>query len=134
MKRGIAVLACILALAACGNGADEAKAAETQAGTDAKTTATQSDANADTKTASAAGDESEFADEMSKRSYALGMDIGSSVSQLPVELDVDALAQGVRDMVNGTETRLSKQEMAVVLQGFMQDIKAAQVDELKQEA
>src|SRR5699024_7510501 len=54
--------------------------------------------------------------------------------QLPVELNVDALTRGVRDVVSGAETHLSKQEMTVVLQGFMQDIKAAQAEKVKQKA
>lgn len=75
-----------------------------------------------------------FASQQAKRSYALGMDIGSSISGLPADLDVDALLQGVRDVLTGAQTRLTRQEMTLTLQQLLQDIKAAQASKARQQA
>ncbi len=122
MKRYIALLACLFALTACGNDSDtEADASANGNGA----------ANGDN--AAEAGDVG-FENEAARRSYALGMDIGNSLKELPVELDVDMLTEGVRDTVSDGETRLSPQELEGVMQSFVQQMQAAQQESAQQAA
>lgn len=75
-----------------------------------------------------------FADNSAKRSYALGMNIARSVAKLPVDFDIDALAQGLRDVLSGTETRLSDRESKVAYQALMRNIQVAQTMNMKEKA
>ena len=45
----------------------------------------------------------EFKTEADKISYALGMNIGESLVQLPVELNPDILAQAIKDLLAGNQ-------------------------------
>ena len=62
------------------------------------------------------------------------MDIGNSLQELPVELNVDMLSQGVRDTIEGNDTRLSQEELDSVMQGFVKDMEAAQQDQAQEQA
>lgn len=75
-----------------------------------------------------------FANEMAKRSYALGMNIGESVKGLPVDVDAKALAQGLRDVLGDATPKLSEQEASITYQALMRDVQTAQVERLKQQA
>src|SRR5699024_5315165 len=68
------------------------------------------------------------------RSYALGMNIGESASNLPVDVDAEALAQGVQDVVSGATPKLTEQEAKVTFQALMRDVRAAQLEKAKQQA
>jgi len=125
MKRYIALLACVFALAACGNQSD----ADNNAGQ--SDTDTNGGSSASTDTGSASG---EFDNKDQKRSYALGMDIGNSLTELPVDIDIDALSEGVRDTVGDGETRLSQKELDSVMQGFVQDMEQAQKQQVSKQA
>lgn len=109
-----------LVLTACGSGAGEAGNTDTAA-----------DDSGAANTADAPGKQSAskdngFANKRAKRSYALGMDIGSSIGGLGMELDVDALLQGVRDTLSGADPRLTQQQMQVTLKNLLADVQAAQ--------
>ena len=62
------------------------------------------------------------------------MDIGNSLQELPVELNVDMLSQGVRDTIEGNDTRLSQEELDSVMQGFVKDMESAQQDQAQEQA
>src|SRR5699024_601907 len=102
----------------------------------------QAEAEATDNAATATQAESESAhdntidldNEQAKRGYALGMDIGNSISSLNADLDVDALVQGVRDTLTGADTQLSTQEMEAVIQDLLADVKAAQQEQTQQAA
>lgn len=128
MKRYIALLACAFALAACGNQSDSGNAASNGEAADSNENAATSNGG---DNASKTGD---FDSPEARRSYALGMDIGNSLKELPVEIQVDSLAEGVRDTVNGGETRLSQEELDGVMQSFVQDMEAAQQQKAEQQA
>jgi len=136
MKRYMALLACLFALSACGNQSDDNASADAQAanGDDSSAMADngQSD-NGDAK-ADAAGDNGDFANDAEKRSYALGMDIGNSLKELPVDINMDSLTQGVRDVVDGGDTKLTQDELDGVMQGFVQDMEAAQKEKAQKQA
>lgn len=61
-----------------------------------------------------------------KRSYALGMDIGNSVKDLPVKLQIDYLTAGIRDVVQGDKTQLTDDQQKAVMQDFVKEVEAAQ--------
>jgi FKBP-type peptidyl-prolyl cis-trans isomerase FklB len=51
-------------------------------------------------------------------SYALGMNLGHSLQQAPVEIDAEAAAKGLKDMLAGGEFLLSQEEYVKTLQDF----------------
>ncbi len=53
--------------------------------------------------------------ENEKTSYALGINMGAQVSQLPLDVDVQALLDGVRDMLEGNDVKLPRQECISLL-------------------
>lgn len=57
-----------------------------------------------------------------KTSYALGIDVGNSFRRLPFKMDVAAFCQGVQDIVEGTQPRLSPEEFQSVMQAFQQQM------------
>lgn len=83
---------------------------------------------------SAAASNVELKTDAQKRSYALGMDIGNSVKDLPVELKVDYLAAGISDTVAGGETQLSEQEQKAVMQSFVKELESAQQEKASEQA
>lgn len=66
-----------------------------------------------------------------KRSYALGMDIGSKLGELPVELDRDYVAAGVSDALAGEDkTRLGEEEFQQVMENFAAELEVAQREQV----
>ncbi|MES1955748.1 FKBP-type peptidyl-prolyl cis-trans isomerase [Salinisphaera hydrothermalis] len=129
MKRTIALFACAFALSACGN---QSSSDNTQSGGDnsqsgAKTSQTENDKG----NGNSSG---QFANEKEKRSYALGMDIGNSLKDLPMDVDLDELTQGVRDVVSGGKTKLSQKQLHTVMQGVVSDMEAAQKKQQQQKS
>ncbi|MBH03067.1 MAG: hypothetical protein CMP08_02920 [Xanthomonadales bacterium] len=120
MKKTFVLCACALALTACGN---EGASNNTSTDTTASNTASNT----------SSGDQ-QFTSKSAKRSYALGMDIGNSLKDLPMNLDLDQLTQGVRDVVGQGPTRISQDELQTVMQGVVSDMQAAQQKEQNKEA
>ncbi len=58
-------------------------------------------------------------------SYALGMDIGTSLGRTGMEIDTDQLHQGILDAINGSEKFSAEQKMALI-QSFQQQAQAKQ--------
>ena len=52
-----------------------------------------------------------------RASYGIGADLGRNISATP-GIDLDALFAGVRDVVDGNELRMSREEIAEALQSF----------------
>ncbi|MGN8159563.1 FKBP-type peptidyl-prolyl cis-trans isomerase [Salinisphaera sp. RV14] len=129
MKRTIALFACAFALTACGN---QSSSDNTQSGGD-NSQSGSSTSQADNAKAKA-GASGQFANKKEKRSYALGMDIGNSLKDLPMDVDLDQLTQGVRDVVSGGKTKLSQKQLHTVMQGVVSDMEAAQKKQQKQKA
>lgn len=127
MKRTIALFACAFALTACGN---QSSSDNTQSGGDNS----QSGSSA-SQTDNGNGSSSEqFANKKEKRSYALGMDIGNSLKDLPMDVDLDQLTQGVRDVVSGGKTKLSQKQLHTVMQGVVSDMESAQKKKQQQKS
>jgi FKBP-type peptidyl-prolyl cis-trans isomerase len=82
----------------------------------------------------------EAADELSldtdaqKHHYALGMDIGNSLKQqLPVDVQTDYVAAGLRDALAG-EARLSQEEFQTAMQDFVSELEGAEREKATAEA
>jgi len=58
--------------------------------------------------------------EKAKFSYAIGMDVGTSLSQMDAEIDTDAFIEAFRATVAKGETRLKAEEAAQIKQAFFQ--------------
>lgn len=128
MKRTIVLFACVLALTACGNQSDpdsnQSKGDNGQSGSQTSQTQKKDDQ-----------DKSEqFANQDEKRSYALGMDIGNSLKGMPMDVDLDQLTQGVRDVVGGQETKLTQKQLQKVMQDVVSDMEDAQKKQQQQVA
>ena len=54
--------------------------------------------------------------ENEKSSYALGLNMGAQLSRFPVDLDLDALAEGIRDMMEGREPQVPQEECMALLE------------------
>jgi FKBP-type peptidyl-prolyl cis-trans isomerase len=62
-------------------------------------------------------------------SYAAGMNLGASLRQVRDDVSMEALVQGLRDMVEGDTTRLSEGDAMRVLQTFGAQLRAKQDQE-----
>ncbi len=60
----------------------------------------------------------ELSDFEERAAYAIGQDVGSSLADAGVELDFDALVQGLRDALEDGDSLLDPQEMMEVVQEF----------------
>lgn len=64
-----------------------------------------------------------------KISYALGLDIGGSLSELNTELDIVTLIQAIRDTLTGGDVLLTGKEIAEVMQEFSKQMATKQNQE-----
>ena len=62
--------------------------------------------------------------ELEKTSYALGMNVAMSLGQIPMKLDVEAVKQGLNDMLSGGKPVLDQQEYTAVMQAFQAKMQA----------
>ncbi len=62
--------------------------------------------------------------ENEKTSYALGINMGAQVSQLPLDVDVQALLDGVRDMLEGNQVKLPREECIGLLDKLFKSMEA----------
>lgn len=66
-----------------------------------------------------------------KISYALGLDIGSSLKELDVDLDLPSLIQGMKDTLADKKTLLTQQQVAEVMQDFSKQMKEKQTQKIQ---
>lgn len=64
-----------------------------------------------------------------KISYALGLDLGGSLSELHTELDIATLIQAIQDTLTGGDVLLTGKEIAAVMQEFSKQMEAKQKQE-----
>jgi len=60
----------------------------------------------------------EFKCEDDKTSYALGMDIGASFRNLPLNVNLECAVQGIRDMMGGVKPQLEQKEFVQLMNNF----------------
>ena len=66
-----------------------------------------------------------------KVSYALGMDIGAYLKELPIELDLTAFLRAIEDRVKGREALMTDQQAAEAKQEFMRKMQTKRDGERK---
>ncbi len=66
----------------------------------------------------------EFKTNKEKFSYGVGRNIGSNIKQQEMEVDIAALAEGIKDELAGTESRVSDTEMQAVLKIVEKELRA----------
>lgn len=65
-----------------------------------------------------------------KASYSIGIQFGSQISQIKEMINEDAIMQGFKDSLAGSEPKLTKEEMQTTMQAFQKTMQEAQ--EVKQ--
>jgi FKBP-type peptidyl-prolyl cis-trans isomerase len=65
---------------------------------------------------------SAFKNDKDKVSYSIGVDIGRTLQRLQLDLNQDALKQGISDILGNKPTALSDQELQQTLQAFQQQM------------
>lgn len=60
-----------------------------------------------------------------RRSYALGMDVGNSLKNIPTDVDSAYVAQGMKETLEDN-ARLEQKEMEEIMTAFVKDIETAQ--------
>ncbi len=59
-----------------------------------------------------------------KSSYCLGMDVGISFQNLPAEIDLDCLIDGVKDAFTGDQLKIGKEEFQSLMEDFQKKMEA----------
>ncbi len=67
-------------------------------------------------------------------SYTIGMDIGESLAEQDININLDLLLEGLRAAYSGEETRLTREEADAERDGFMQRRQQEMADQQQQEA
>lgn len=97
---------------------------------------TQSTAPAQTKTPDAPAPKTDspapFASQKDKVSYAIGMNIASSLQRQPVDLNPDVLTEGLKDGMAG-KTKITEEEARAAIIQFQADMRAKQEAKMKEE-
>lgn len=76
----------------------------------------------------------ELKSEIDRTSYALGMNLGQSLKQIPSELNTDAAIQGLSDMLNDQKPALSQEEYMMTMRAFQQKMQAAEKQAMETES
>jgi FKBP-type peptidyl-prolyl cis-trans isomerase len=80
---------------------------------------------ADTKTP-------ELKDQKDKVSYSIGMDIGRNIKRQNLELNVEAVAAGIRDAIAGGKTALTDEESREVMNAYRMEMQTKQQAQAKE--
>ena len=76
---------------------------------------------AEEKAAASTNAPSNFKDEREKASYSLGMNVGKYIRNNHLDLDIDTIAQTIRDMQAGKEPKLTDQQAMETMRGYQQE-------------
>ena len=66
--------------------------------------------------------------EAQKLSYAIGVQVGTSLKQLPLDLDVAILSRAIHDTVENKDMLLSQEQVQTVMQDFQKKLMAEQME------
>jgi FKBP-type peptidyl-prolyl cis-trans isomerase FklB len=66
-----------------------------------------------------------------KLSYSIGSDIGRSLKNLSVDLNLDVLTQGIRDVMTGAKSKLTDEEIRQEMTAFQSQQVAKQREKMK---
>ena len=79
-----------------------------------------------------AEDKPALKDGREKISYGYGMNVGNFFKRQSYDVDVDLLARGIRDVLGGTNTLLTEQQVQEAIAGFQKEVRAKQEEKNKQ--
>ena len=66
-------------------------------------------------------------------SYAIGCNIGNSFKSQQLDIDVDLLAQAIKDIVAGSKVKMPEDKVAACLQSFQQEMTSKMQEKMKRE-
>jgi FKBP-type peptidyl-prolyl cis-trans isomerase FklB len=66
-----------------------------------------------------------------KASYSIGIDIGKNFKHSNIEIDLEALAQGVKDAISDSTPKLTEQQMEEAMRQLQQDVLAKRNESAK---
>ena len=70
-------------------------------------------------------------DQKDKVSYSIGVNIGSNLKTLPVEVNLDLIIKGIRDMVSGTKPLMTEAEIRETMAVFQKEVTAKHAEQMK---
>lgn len=79
-----------------------------------------------------AGEDLVLKDQKDKVSYSIGLNIGKNLKKESVDINSDALIQGIKDALSGGKTLMTEQEVDETMMNFQKEMKAKQVARLKE--
>src|SRR3990170_4194607 len=74
----------------------------------------------------AAQDAPELKTEKEKRSYALGMTVGTNLQKQSVDVDLELYIQGLKDAHSGSQTLLTEEEARVTVSELQNELRSKQ--------
>src|ERR1043166_4217071 len=74
----------------------------------------------------------EFKDEKDKVSYSFGMSLGASLKRAGFDLNIDTMAEAMKDVLSGKETKLTQQQAQQVQSGYQKELAAKRDQERHQ--
>ncbi len=81
----------------------------------------------------AASSNSPFKTNKEKASYALGMNVGTSLHRQSVDIDPDLFAQGFKDAISGKKPLITEEEGRAALTQLQNDVRTQQAQRMKEE-
>lgn len=84
-------------------------------------------------TLSAADPAPALKDQKDKVSYSIGMDIGRNIKRQNLEVNVEAMAAGIRDIMAGGKTALSEEEAREVMNAYRAEMQTKQQSQAKEQ-
>ena len=72
--------------------------------------------------------------DMAKVSYIIGTQLGQSFMRQGIDINIDSLVSGLKDILAGKESALSKEETQKIMMAFQQQLKEKQAAELAKQA
>lgn len=79
-----------------------------------------------------AGEDLVLKDQKDKLSYSIGMNIGNNFKKQSIDVNTDALIQGIKDVLSGGKTLMTEQEVNETLMNFQKEMMAKQMAQQKE--
>jgi len=71
-------------------------------------------------------------DQKDKVSYSMGINIGNNLERQSIDVNPDALMQGIKDALSGGKTLMTEQEVNETMMNFQKEMAAKRVERLKE--
>jgi FKBP-type peptidyl-prolyl cis-trans isomerase FklB len=71
-------------------------------------------------------------DQKDKVSYSIGVNIGNNLKRQSIDVNPNALTQGLKDALSGSKSLMTEKEVNDTLKTFEQELKAKRVEHLKE--